>query len=155
MANGWWYQILHLFICITYTFDNCCVVYVMLTTYVFHGKINNYYHYYHHHHHHHHHHHYYYHYYYCEQYPLSPLKPRFLALIEQYLPKNSDPCFRCTNHLCDSWGLTDVNSHFIPSLLPMIQNVDLSWRHRYKSPPPAIVTSHWPIVPVWFPWTPS
>ena len=50
-------------------------------------------------------------------------------------------CIRCTNHLCDSCDLTDVNPHFIPSLLRMIQNVDLLWRHRYKSRPLAIVTS--------------
>ena len=62
------------------------------------------------------------------------------------------PCIRCTNHLCDSCGLTDVNPHFVPSMLPMIQNVDLLWRHRYKSWPPAFVTQ-WPIVPVWFLWT--
>ena len=65
------------------------------------------------------------------------------------------PCIRCTNHLCDSYGLIDVNPHFIPSLIPMIQNVDLLWRHRYKSWPPAIVTSQWPIVPAWFLWTRS
>ena len=41
------------------------------------------------------------------------------------------PCIRCTNHLCDSCDLTDVNPHFIPSLLRKIQNVDLLWRHRY------------------------
>ena len=50
-------------------------------------------------------------------------------------------CIRCTNHLWDSCDLTDVNPHFIPSLLRMIQNVDLLWRHRYKSRRPAIVTS--------------
>ena len=27
------------------------------------------------------------------------------------------PCIRCTNHLCDSCDLTDVNPYFIPSLL--------------------------------------
>ena len=64
-----------------------------------------------------------------------------------------DPCIRCTNHLCDSCDLTDVNPHFIPSLLRKIQNVDLLWRHRYRSRPPAIVTSQWPIVPVWLLWT--
>ena len=64
-----------------------------------------------------------------------------------------DPCIRCTNHLCDSSDLTDVNPHFIPSLLRKIQNVDLLWRHRYRSRPPAIVTSQWPIVPVWLLWT--
>ena len=41
------------------------------------------------------------------------------------------PCIRCTNHLCDSCDLTDVNPHFIPSLLRKIQNVELLWRHRY------------------------
>ena len=35
-----------------------------------------------------------------------------------------DPCIRCTNHLCDSCDLTDVNPHFIPSLLRKIQNVE-------------------------------
>ena len=63
------------------------------------------------------------------------------------------PCIRCTNHLCDSCDLTDVNPHFIPSLLWMIQNVDLLWRHRYKSRSPAIVTSQWPILPPWLLWT--
>ena len=63
------------------------------------------------------------------------------------------PCIRCTNHLCDSCDLTDVNPHFIPSLLRMIPNIDLLWRHRYKSRPPAIVTSQWPIVPAWLLWT--
>ena len=58
-----------------------------------------------------------------------------------------DPCIRCTNNLCDSCDITDVNPHFIPSLLRKIQNVDLLWRHRYRSRPPAIVTSQWPIVP--------
>ena len=57
------------------------------------------------------------------------------------------PCLRCTKHLCDSCDLTDVNRHFIPSLLRMVQNVDLLWRHRYKSRSPASVTSQWPIVP--------
>ena len=63
------------------------------------------------------------------------------------------PCIRCTNHICDSCDLTDVNPHFIPSLLRMIQNVDLLWRHRYKSRSPAIVTSQWRIVPAWLLWT--
>ena len=62
-------------------------------------------------------------------------------------------CIRCTNHFCDSCDLTDVNPHFIPSLLRLNQNVDLLWRHRYKSRPPAIVTSQWPIVPAWLQWT--
>ena len=44
-------------------------------------------------------------------------------------------CIRCTNHLCDSCDLPGNwrKSTFIPSLLWMIQNVDLLWRHRYKS----------------------
>ena len=63
------------------------------------------------------------------------------------------PCIGCTNHLCDSCDLTDVNPHFIPSLPRMIQNIDLLWRHRYKSQPPAIVTSQWSIVPAWLLWT--
>ena len=62
-------------------------------------------------------------------------------------------CIRCTNHLCDSCDLTNVNPHFIPSLLRMIKNVDLLWRHRYKSRPPAIVMSQWPIFPAWLLWT--
>ena len=32
-------------------------------------------------------------YYNNEKYPLSPLNPRFLALIEQYLPNISDPVY--------------------------------------------------------------
>ena len=57
------------------------------------------------------------------------------------------PCIRCTNHLCDSCSLIDVKPHLIPSLLPMIQNVDLLWRHRYNAWPPAIMTSQRSIVP--------
>ena len=64
-----------------------------------------------------------------------------------------NPCIRCTNYLCDSCALTDVNPHFIPPLFRMIQNVDLLWRHRYKSRSPAIVTSQWRIVPAWLLWT--
>ena len=63
------------------------------------------------------------------------------------------PCIRCTNHLRNSCGLIDVNPHFIPPLLPVIQNVDLLWRHRYKSCSPAIAMSQWLIVPAWFLWT--
>ena len=63
------------------------------------------------------------------------------------------PCIGCTNHLRDSCDLTDVNPHFILSLLRMIQNVDLLWRHWYKSRSPAIVTSQWLIVPAWLLWT--
>ena len=47
------------------------------------------------------------------------------------------PCIRYTNHLCDSCDLTDVNPHFIPSLLLKIQNdIDTRagrqqlWRHN-------------------------
>ena len=42
------------------------------------------------------------------------------------------PCIRCTNQLCDSCDLTDVNPHLIPSLLRMIQNVNQLWRHRQQ-----------------------
>ena len=30
------------------------------------------------------------------------------------------PCFRCTDHLCDSCALNGINQHFVPSLLPVI-----------------------------------
>ena len=43
------------------------------------------------------------------------------------------PCIRCTNYLCYSCNLTDVNPHFIPSLLRMMQNIDLLWRHRTRA----------------------
>ena len=92
-------------------------------------------------HHHHHHHHLYYNY---EKYPLSPLKPRFLVLIEQYLPNISDPVYSVHQSFMWFLWLNWHKSTFIPSLLQMIQNVDLLWRHRYKSRPPAIVTSQWP-----------
>ena len=47
------------------------------------------------------------------------------------------PCIQCTDHLCDSCGLIDVNPHFIPSVLPndskfwpivtsLIQGLDVS-----------------------------
>ena len=62
-------------------------------------------------------------------------------------------CIRCISHLCDSCDLTDVIPHVIPSLPRMSQNVDPLWCHRYKSRPPAIVTSQWPIVPAWLLWT--
>ena len=78
---------------------------------------------------------------------------RFWRSLNNTYPIFLTPCIRCTNHLCDSCDLTDVNPHFIPSRLRMIQNVDLLWRHRYKSRPPAIVTSQWPILPAWLLWT--
>ena len=76
----------------------------------------------------------------------------FWRSLNNTYPTFLTPCIRCTNHLCDSWGLIDVNPHFIPSLLPMIQNVDLLRRHRYKSLPPAIVTSQSQIVSAWLLW---
>ena len=77
----------------------------------------------------------------------------FWCSLNNIYPIFLTPCIRCTNHLCDSCDLTDVNPHFIPSLLRMIQNVDLLWRQWYKSRPPATVTSQWPIVPAWLLWT--
>ena len=40
------------------------------------------------------------------------------------------PCIRCTDHLCDSCGLTDVNPYCILPLLPMISKcwpIGTSW----------------------------
>ena len=88
-------------------------------------------------------------YYNYERYPLSPL----WRSLNNIYPIFLTPCIRCTNYLCGFCDLTDVHPHFIPSLLRMIQNVDLLWRHLYKSRSPAIVTSQWPIVPVWLLWT--
>ena len=59
-------------------------------------------------------------YYNCEKYPPSPVKPRCLVLIEQYLPNILAPCIWCSDRLCDSCALSDINQHFIPSLLPVI-----------------------------------
>ena len=78
---------------------------------------------------------------------------RFWRSLNNTYPIFLTPCIRCTNHLCDSFDLTDVNPPFSLSRLQMIQNVDLLWRHRYKSRSPAIVTSQWPIVPAWLVWT--
>ena len=74
---------------------------------------------------------------------------RFWRSLNNTYPIFLIPCIRCTNHLCDSCDLIDVNPHFIPSRLRMITNVYLLWRHRYKSRSPAIVTSQWPILPAW------
>ena len=54
---------------------------------------------------------------------------RFWRSLNNTYPIFLTPCIRRTNHLCDSCDLTDVNPHFIPSRLRMIQNVDLLWRH--------------------------
>ena len=70
-------------------------------------------------------------YYNCEKYPLSPLKPRSLAFIEQYLPNISDPVYSVHQSFMWFLWLNWRKSHFIPSLLQMIQNVDLLWCHRY------------------------
>ena len=88
----------------------------------------------------------------CEKYPLSPLKSRFLALIEQYLHNISDPVYLVHQSFIWFLWLNWRKSTFYPITAPMIQNVDLLWSHRYKSWPPAIVTSQWLIVPVWFLW---
>ena len=50
---------------------------------------------------------------------LNNIYPIFLTL-----------CIWCTNYLCGSCDLTEVNPHFIPSLLQMIENVDLLWRQE-------------------------
>ena len=68
------------------------------------------------------------------------------------------PCIWCTNHLCDSYSLTDINLHFVPSLFPMISKckqlltwlnycnfIDTSWTLE-------IVMSQWPIFPTWYLW---
>ena len=95
-----------------------------------------------------------YHYLYCncENYPLSPLKPRFRTLMEQYLHTISDSVYLVHQSFMWFLWLNWRKPTFIPSLIPTFQNVDLLWCHRYKSWPPAIVTSQWPIVPVWFLW---
>ena len=56
----------------------------------------------------------------CEKYLLSPRKLRCLALfLNTYMYHTTEGLgIRCTNHLCDSCCLTDVNPHFIPSTLP-------------------------------------
>ena len=53
-------------------------------------------------------------------------------------------CIRCTKHLCDSFSLTDIHSHFIPSPFPIISKtaVYLLWRHRYMNRSLAIVTRY-------------
>ena len=85
----------------------------------------------------------------CEKYPLSPPKPRCLALIEQYISGSVYSVQR--SFLWHS--LTDVNPHLIPPALPMISKYDLLWRHRYMSRQLAIVTSQWPIIPPLVLWT--
>ena len=69
-------------------------------------------------------------YYDCEKYPLSPLKPRSLAFIEQYLPNISDPVYAV--HQSFTWflWLNWRKSTFFPSLFQMI-------RHRYIQEPTA------------------
>ena len=47
---------------------------------------------------------------------------RFWRSLNNTYPIFLTPCIRCTNNLCDSCDLTDVNQHFIPSRLRMIWN---------------------------------
>ena len=89
-------------------------------------------------------------YYNYEKYPLSPLKPRSLALIEQYPPNISDPVYSVHQSFMWFLWLHWRKSTFYPVTTP---NDDLLWRHRYKSRSPAIVTSQWPIVPARLLWT--
>ena len=58
-------------------------------------------------------------YYDCEKYPLSPLKLRFLALIEQYLPNISDPMLNSV-HRSFVWflWLNWCKSTFYPITVP-------------------------------------
>ena len=53
------------------------------------------------------------------------------------------PCIRCTNHLCDSSTLSDINQHFIPSLLPIISKCWPIVTSSHMSRPLAIVVSQW------------
>ena len=64
----------------------------------------------------------YYYYYYLyhnyEKYPLSPLKPRFLVLIEQYLPNISDPVYLVHQSFMRFLWLNWGKSTFCPVTAP-------------------------------------
>ena len=84
-------------------------------------------------------------YYNYEKYPLSPLKPRSIALIEQYLPNSSDPVYSVHQSFMWFLWLNWRKSTFYRVTAP---NDSKCWP-IVKSRSPAIVTSQWPIVPAW------
>ena len=57
-------------------------------------------------------------YYNYEKYPLSPLKPRFLVLIEQYLPNISDPVYSVRQSFMWFLWLNWRKSTFYPATAP-------------------------------------
>ena len=54
------------------------------------------------------------------KYPLSPLNRGVWCSLNNTYQTFLTLCIRCTDHLCDSCALSDINQHFIPSLLPVI-----------------------------------
>ena len=90
-------------------------------------------------------------YYNCEKYPLSPLKPRGLALLSWHVPYNWDsgnlvhPSF--TWFLSLNWHKSTFYCSRMPILFQNLTAVGLLWRHRHMGQPLAIVTSQWSIVP--------
>ena len=57
-------------------------------------------------------------YYNCEKYSLSPLKPRFLALIEHYLHNISDPIYSVHQSFMWFLWLNGRKSTFYPATVP-------------------------------------
>ena len=91
------------------------------------------------------------HYYNCEKYPLSPLKPRCLVLIEQYLPNISGPVYSVHRSfmwfMCLKWHRSTFYPITDPDDFKMLTCCDdMSW-------PLAFVMSQWPIVLAGFLWT--
>ena len=86
-----------------------------------------------------------------EKYPLSPLKPRGLALLSWHVPYN----WGSGNSVHQSftwllplyWRKSTFYCSRVPIFFSKLTADCLLWRHIHMGQPLAIVTSQWPIVP--------
>ena len=91
-------------------------------------------------------------YYNCEKYPLSPLKPRDLALLLWHVPYNwgsgnsVHPLF--TWFLSLKWCKLTFYHSWVPIWFQNLTADGLLWHHGHMGRPQAVVTSQWSIVPM-------
>ena len=86
----------------------------------------------------------------CEKYPLSPLKPRGLALLSWHVlyhwgsGNTVHPSF--TQFLSLNWRKSTFYCSRVPISFQNLTADGLLWRHRHMGQPLAIVTSQWSIL---------
>ena len=87
----------------------------------------------------------------CDKYPLSPLKPRGLALLSRHVPYNwgsqNSVHQSFTRFLTLNWRKSTFYRPPGADIISKSTADGLLWRHRHMGQPLAIVTSQWSIFP--------